>query len=71
MIKVPCQDCEDRVIGCHSICEKYDSYRKEINQRNELIEKNKTKLYLLNDYECERAERIRAIDRKQRKFKHM
>ena len=71
MIKAPCQACEDRVVGCHSICEKYDSYRKEINQRNELMKKNKTQLYLQKGYERERAERIRAIGRKQRKFKHM
>ena len=29
----PCKDCPDRVLGCHSVCEKYiafDKYRKEL-----------------------------------------
>lgn len=32
----PCMDCEDRIVGCHSTCEKYIAYRKDLSQkRNE------------------------------------
>ena len=26
---VPCKDCEYRQMGCHSVCEKYKTWRKE------------------------------------------
>ena len=42
--KAPCFKCEDRVIGCHSTCERYKEYagivaedresRREISERN-------------------------------------
>ena len=25
----PCKDCPDRVVGCHSVCEKYKAFREE------------------------------------------
>lgn len=27
-MKSPCYECEDRVLGCHSSCEKYADFRK-------------------------------------------
>ena len=33
-IVVPCRDCEMRKLHCHSACEKYKEYRKEIETRN-------------------------------------
>jgi hypothetical protein len=27
-IEPPCKDCPDRVVGCHSKCEKYKSYKR-------------------------------------------
>lgn len=36
----PCKDCQDRVVGCHSKCEKYATYRagveKDKKRRNEM-----------------------------------
>lgn len=29
MLQAPCYKCEDRVLGCHSTCEKYKLYKKE------------------------------------------
>lgn len=28
-MKVPCHDCADRVVGCHSSCERYKLYAEE------------------------------------------
>ena len=28
----PCKDCKDRHIGCHSKCEKYLEYKKELQK---------------------------------------
>lgn len=30
----PCFGCEERVLGCHSICKKYKAYRQEIDSVN-------------------------------------
>lgn len=35
-MSAPCKDCPDRVVGCHSKCEKYISFRK---QRDEMLAK--------------------------------
>ena len=39
---VPCKDCENRQIGCHSVCEKYKTWRKEKDkQYKEELEKRR------------------------------
>lgn len=32
--KCSCKDCKERYSGCHSACEKYKEYRKEIDRKN-------------------------------------
>ena len=34
-----CYQCEDRHIGCHSTCEKYQAYRKEWEERKKTYRK--------------------------------
>ena len=41
----PCQDCQDRQVGCHSSCGKYIEYS------NELKELNKEKTRIHNSYD--------------------
>ena len=31
MVTAPCKDCKERVLGCHSICEMYITYKKKHN----------------------------------------
>lgn len=31
----PCKNCKDRVLGCHSICDKYINYRNKCDYINE------------------------------------
>lgn len=31
----PCKDCPDRVVGCHSSCEKYKAFREECDRNRE------------------------------------
>lgn len=45
MNKAPCKDCPDRQVGCHSTCEKYLTFRKERNELNESIYKQREKEY--------------------------
>lgn len=37
----PCKDCKDRVLGCHSHCEKYIEAKALHNKRNEEIKRTK------------------------------
>ena len=32
MNKVPCKDCKDREIGCHSKCKKYLTFKKDLKK---------------------------------------
>lgn len=45
MNKAPCKDCPNRQVGCHSTCEKYLTFRKERNELNESIYKQREKEY--------------------------
>lgn len=33
-IKTPCRDCKDRVVGCHSVCDRYMEWKKEVEAYN-------------------------------------
>jgi hypothetical protein len=35
-MKAPCKDCPNRKVGCHSTCEKYLDYRKEVDKINKI-----------------------------------
>ena len=45
MIKNNCKDCQNRTIDCHSWCEDYKQYRKEVNKYNEVYRND----HLVND----------------------
>lgn len=34
MKPAPCMNCQDRVLGCHSKCEKYKIFRAELDEIN-------------------------------------
>lgn len=54
----PCKGCEDRVIGCHSVCERYITWKAERYE----IKKELTKIAMQeqeqNDIEKSRKKRI-------------
>lgn len=35
-MNAPCKDCSDRQVGCHSACEKYLDFRKEVDEINKI-----------------------------------
>lgn len=39
----PCKDCADRFLGCHSTCESYAEFQKEISAFNVNMRKEKAK----------------------------
>lgn len=44
MIEPSCKDCKERYVGCHSHCEKYLEFRKQLDEYNQK-EKEEKKLY--------------------------
>lgn len=42
----PCCGCEDRNIECHSQCEKYQNWKKEIERKNEAKRQRNHKMML-------------------------
>lgn len=44
-MKPPCKDCLNRKAGCHSTCEKYLVYRRELDKLNEIINKQRKEEY--------------------------
>ena len=41
MIKVPCKGCTDRVMKCHSTCERYKEYRAALEKLGEKAQKTR------------------------------
>ena len=48
-----CKGCQDRKYKCHSICEKYKNFRKELDEKNAKINEEKKKEYFMYSM-CER-----------------
>jgi len=38
-IKAPCHNCDDRVLGCHDTCERFQAYRQKMAEVKENREK--------------------------------
>jgi hypothetical protein len=36
MNKAPCKNCPNRKVGCHSTCQKYLDFRKEVDKINKI-----------------------------------
>lgn len=53
MLKVPCQSCNTREMMCHTHCEKYKSYQKELQARNFEIWKKKKMEYDIKDFKSQ------------------
>ena len=56
----PCKGCADRVVGCHDKCKRYKEWRKALDKRLEIINKNKKAEADLN------SERIAGIIKSKR-----
>ena len=55
-MKNKCYGCEDRVVGCHSFCDKYKQFREYLDKKN-LIEKAERKYESIWNYSNRRKKR--------------
>ena len=62
-ISAPCKDCPDRHMACHSSCQKYISYREQM----EGVSRNKSKLNLIEDDFRYRFSRMRNKNNRTRR----
>lgn len=55
MMNVPCYNCPDRCVGCHSTCEKYKAFRAVCDKANEARRKENS----ANEAWAARGDKIR------------
>lgn len=61
---VPCKDCINRHVNCHSDCEKYKSWRQEMDVVRDRILDEKLKNRRIDDF------RTDSVTRMQKRHKH-
>ena len=54
----PCKGCEDRVVGCHSVCDKYITWKAERDELKKELTKIAMQEQEQNDIEKSRKKRI-------------
>lgn len=57
MINAPCYKCEDRTQDCHSICEKYISWKAERDKRKESEREAELQEWRVTEYMVKRIKR--------------
>ena len=63
----PCKGCEDRVIGCHSVCDKYITWKAERDELKKELTKIAMQEQEQNDIEKSRKKRIATGQFKRRR----
>ena len=56
---MPCLNCENRKLGCHSSCEKYAEFKRNIDENKKLIRSQKEEQNLFINYFFEAKERCK------------
>ena len=47
---VPCKGCKERRVGCHAGCEKYKSFKEQVEEEKERFNEYAKKEQLIEDY---------------------
>lgn len=55
----PCRNCTERVLGCHSECDLYLTFRRALDRYNELYREQRTKESQVDDYLIKQMEKRR------------
>lgn len=57
----PCKDCEEREVGCHGKCEKYQAYRSDLDQVKQVIRTQKETEAVADGYVVEMRRKLRRL----------
>ena len=66
--ELPCKDCDERYVGCHSRCPEYLSWRADRDENLKKIREVKELELRLNDTEIKRNDKIRKSKKNKRSF---
>ena len=55
--KVVCKDCSERTPGCHSMCQEYISFKKNLEDYNRQLKEERDAQAEWNDYRRHRSRR--------------
>lgn len=66
----PCKECEEREVGCHGRCEKYQAYRSELDKVTQVIREQKEAEAVTDGYVVTMRQKLRRVyARKKRRMK--
>ena len=57
--KSPCYNCDEWVIGCHSECDLYLTFRRSLDKYNELYRKQRDELKPFDDHQIVMIEKAK------------
>ena len=63
----PCRDCTERIIGCHSTCNRYSEWSAEHKRQKDEIRRKRDEHNAVNNYSYAAGERIKKIKGMKRK----
>ena len=56
---MPCLNCENRKMGCHSSCKKYAEFKRNIDEKKKLVRSQKEEQNIFINYVFEAKERCK------------
>lgn len=63
-MEAPCYNCQDRVLGCHSLCKKYKEFARFRKEQNEKKSKAIRERFDFGDFKGESISRTSGKQRK-------
>ena len=63
-MKVPCRECQDRQVGCHGKCERYQHYKKNLEAAKVALDGEPLQKMIMTEVELQRVKRIRRRQKK-------
>ena len=67
-IKAPCTGCEDRVLGCHSKCVRYNEWKNKRNEESATIRQRASEEYALCEFRVNELQKIKhGVGRRKRR----
>lgn len=64
---IPCRNCKDRKVGCHSTCERYKEFTEINEKRKEEIRQDKEINNLINGYNKAKASGLKTSTYRKKK----
>lgn len=61
-----CLNCEKREVGCHSNCDVYKEFRRQLDEQNEDIHKKKKSQQVLSEFFIHKYDRIKRSNKEKK-----